>query len=108
MNFILFEGSRLYTRNPELTSEIIVAEGHAIVPEAVEQMRADSFVMETNIHYPTESSLIRDSLRKIMDTATRRVLLGESVPNNLQTLGRLLIAKDSPESEAALSRRKAA
>jgi transposase, IS5 family len=27
---------------------------------------------------------------------------------NLQTLGRLLIAKESPESEAAFSRRKAA
>ena len=47
-------------------SEIIVAEGHAIVPEAIEKMRADSFVMQTNIHYPTESSLIRDGLRKII------------------------------------------
>ena len=48
-------------------SQIIVAEGHAIDPEAVEQMRADSFVMQTNIHYPTESSLIRDGLRKIIE-----------------------------------------
>ncbi len=48
-------------------SQIIIREGHAIIPEAVETMRADSFVMETNIHYPTESSLIRDGLRKIME-----------------------------------------
>src|SRR5690606_8463943 len=28
--------------------------------------RADSFVVETNIHYPTESSLIGDGMRKII------------------------------------------
>lgn len=47
-------------------SRIIVAEGHGIVPAAIEKVRADSFVMETNIHYPTESSLIRDGLEKIL------------------------------------------
>ncbi len=50
----------------DLISQMIVAEGHDIVPEAIEKLRADSFVMETNIHYPTESSLIRDGLRKIL------------------------------------------
>ena len=54
-------------------SQIIVAEGHAVVPEAVEQMRADSFVMETNIHYPTDSSLIRDGLRKIIEICLERM-----------------------------------
>jgi hypothetical protein len=54
-------------------SQIIVAEGHAIVPEAVEQMRADSFVMQTNIHYPTESSLIRDGVRKIIEMCLERM-----------------------------------
>jgi len=48
-------------------SQIIVAEGHVIAPAAIETVRADSFVMETNIHYPTESSLIRDGLRKILE-----------------------------------------
>jgi hypothetical protein len=32
-------------------SQTIVAEGHEIVPEAIAKLRADSFVMETNIHY---------------------------------------------------------
>jgi len=50
----------------DVISQIIVAEGHDIVPEAIETLRADAFVMETNIHYPTESSLIRDGLRKIL------------------------------------------
>jgi hypothetical protein len=44
----------------------IVAEGHRLVPDAVQTVRADSFVAKTNIHYPTESSLIRDGLRKIL------------------------------------------
>jgi hypothetical protein len=44
----------------------IVAEGHRLVPEADETVRVDSFVMETNIHYPTESTLIRDGLRKVL------------------------------------------
>mgnify|MGYP007106950433 CR=1 FL=1 len=47
-------------------SQMIVAEGHDIVPQAVEKMRADSFVMETNIHDPTESSLLRDGLQKTL------------------------------------------
>ncbi len=48
-------------------SNLIVAEGHRLVPEAAEQTRVDSFVMETNIHYPTESTLIRDGVRKIIE-----------------------------------------
>lgn len=55
---------------PETISSInalIVGAGHQLVPEAVETIRADSFVMETNIHYPTESTLIRDGVRKIIE-----------------------------------------
>jgi transposase, IS5 family len=50
----------------ERINHAIVAEGHKFVPEAAETVRADSFVAETNIHYPTESSLIRDGLRKVL------------------------------------------
>lgn len=46
---------------------LIVAAGHQLVPEAASTTRADSFVMETNIHYPTESGLIRDGVRKIIE-----------------------------------------
>ena len=38
-------------------SQLVVASGHEIVPAAVEKMRADSFVMETSIHYPTVACL---------------------------------------------------
>jgi IS5 family transposase len=54
---------------PETIEQInraIVNEGHKLRPEAIENVRADSFVMETNIHYPTESSLLSNGLRKII------------------------------------------
>jgi len=50
----------------EQISQAIVGEGHTLEPVAIEKVRADSFVMETNIHYPTESSLLFDGLRKII------------------------------------------
>jgi hypothetical protein len=53
----------------ERINHLIVGEGHRQVPEAVKTTRADSFVVETNIHYPTESSLIRDGLRKVIECA---------------------------------------
>ena len=44
----------------------IVGHGQELHGEAAESVRADSFVIETNIHYPTESSLIGDGMRKII------------------------------------------
>lgn len=58
--------------SPETIAEIsrlIVGEGHRISPEAAEHVRADSFVMETNIHYPTEATLIRDGIHQILKWA---------------------------------------
>ena len=64
----------------ESISQLIVSEGHTLVPDAVQKMRADSFVVETNIHYPTDSSLIVDGIRKIIELseplATSRGLSG--------------------------------
>ena len=48
---------------------LIVGEGHRLAPEAAKKIRADSFVMGTNIHYPTESTLIRDGIRKVIELA---------------------------------------
>jgi IS5 family transposase len=47
-------------------SNLIVAEGHRLAPEAAERIRGDSFVVGTNIHHPTDSSLLGDGLRKIL------------------------------------------
>lgn len=53
----------------ERINQLIVAEGHRLHPEAAEYMRGDTFVAETNIHYPTESSLLFDGLTKIYGLA---------------------------------------
>jgi len=45
-------------------NQAIVAYGQELHGEARQKVRADSFVIETNIHYPTESSLIYDGIRK--------------------------------------------
>jgi transposase, IS5 family len=50
-------------------NDLVVKAGHALEPKAIAAVRGDSFVVETNIHYPTESTLIGDGLRKILPLA---------------------------------------
>jgi len=52
-------------------SDLIVRAGHKLEPHAIQAVRGDTFVMETNIHYPTESSLIGDGLRKVLPLAAK-------------------------------------
>ena len=54
----------------EKISHLVVQAGHELVPGAINVVRADSFVVETNIHYPTESTLIRDGIRKVLELCT--------------------------------------
>jgi transposase, IS5 family len=51
-------------------NDLIVRVGHAQIPDAIESVRGDTFLVETNIHYPTDSALIGDGLRKIVLLAT--------------------------------------
>ncbi len=55
----------------EAISHKIVDEVYRIEPNAVKKQRADSFVVETDIHYPTESSLIVDGVRKIIELCVK-------------------------------------
>jgi IS5 family transposase len=58
---------------PEIIKRInhlVVQAGHELVPAAIQLVRADSFVVETNIHYPTESTLIQDGIRKVFELCT--------------------------------------
>jgi hypothetical protein len=50
-------------------NELVVQAGHVLEPEAIEAVRGDTFVVETNIHYPAESTVIGDGLRKIVNLA---------------------------------------
>jgi IS5 family transposase len=53
----------------EKINHLLVTAGHQLVPQAIAAVRGDTFVVETNIHYPTESSLIGDGLRKVVTLA---------------------------------------
>jgi IS5 family transposase len=53
----------------ESINHVLVGCGHQLEPAAAEQVRGDTFVVDTNIHYPTEANLLGDGLRKILDVA---------------------------------------
>jgi transposase, IS5 family len=52
-------------------NDLIVRAGHVLEPQAIESVRGDTFVVEANVHYPTESSLLGDGLRKVVTLAAR-------------------------------------
>ena len=53
----------------EQMNHFLVSVGHALEPTAQEHVRGDSFVVDTNIHYPTDANLLADGLRKLLDLA---------------------------------------
>lgn len=53
----------------EKINHLVVAAGHKLAPAAIAMVRGDTFVVETNIHYPTESTLIEDGLGKVVTLA---------------------------------------
>ena len=55
----------------EKINELMVNHGQSLHGEARKKVRADSFVCETNIHYPTESSLIWDGIRKLLPVSRK-------------------------------------
>ena len=60
---------RLQPETLEQINHLVVGLGHELEPAAGEQVRGDAFVVETNIHYPTEASLLGDGCRKLLDLA---------------------------------------
>lgn len=50
----------------EKINQQIVSHGQELHGDARSRVRADSFVCETDIHYPTESSLIWDGMKKLI------------------------------------------
>ena len=63
--------------SPELLdkiNQIVVKAGHVLVkkkPEEVLRGRCDSFVVETDVHYPTDVSLLFDAMRKVVTLTAR-------------------------------------
>ena len=70
---------------PELLdkiNQVVVKAGHDVVKKKENEVlrgRCDSFVVETNVHYPTDISLLYDAMRKVM-TLTARVCDAYEVP----------------------------
>ncbi len=52
-------------------SHQIVEIGHGLAPKAAEHIRGDSFVVTTDIHYPTDANLIGDGVRKLLTLGSR-------------------------------------
>jgi transposase, IS5 family len=60
---------RLRPQTLQKINALVVQAGHALEPKAIAAVRGDTLVVETNIHYPTESTLIGDGLRQILPLA---------------------------------------
>jgi hypothetical protein len=71
----LKENLRLFT--PEILdriSQVVVRAGHQLVKKSPEDglnARADSFVVETDVHYPTDLNLLLDAVRKAIETCAQ-------------------------------------
>ena len=59
----------------EKMNSVIVTHGQQLHGDAARKVRGDSFVIETNIHYPTESSLIWDGMKKLIALCAELALL---------------------------------
>lgn len=57
---------QLTPKTLEAINNTVASAGQELFPEAATSVRGDSFVIETNIHYPAESSLILDGMRKVI------------------------------------------
>jgi IS5 family transposase len=70
---------------PEIANDIntlVVGYGHALLfpKEKKLDIRCDSFVFETNVHFPTDLNLLKDSVRKILN-------LGNGLANEFKISG---------------------
>jgi len=58
----------------ERINQVVVEAGHALVkksPDEALAVRCDSFVVETDVHFPTDINLLYDAVRKAIETSAR-------------------------------------
>jgi hypothetical protein len=69
----LKDNLRLFTPEVlERISAVVVKAGHDLVkphPKAPLEARCDSFVLETDVHFPTDINLLQDAVRKVIETS---------------------------------------
>ena len=67
------DNQRLFT--PEIyerINQVVVGAGHALVKQGPDEglaVRCDSFVVETDVHFPTDINLLYDAVRKAIETS---------------------------------------
>ena len=64
--------SHLNPKLPGKVNQLIVESGHTVVnkkPDAPLRGRCDSFVAETDVHYPTDVNLLKDAMRCMLRNA---------------------------------------
>jgi IS5 family transposase len=79
----------------ERINRIVVNEGHkqiGIGPEDKLHGRCDSFVLETDVHFPTDINLLWDAIRKVLELALQ-IAESQSVPGWRQARHNLKKAK---------------
>ena len=93
-------------------NQAIVSAGQTLAPEAASSVRADSFVVETDIHYPTESRLIWDGVRSFaplcveladelgMEGWRQTKHLTKKIKKLVQNIGRLASSKSPNKKDA--------
>ena len=88
---------KLKTETVEAIRDEIARIGHTLLPKAIESVRGDGFVVETNIHYPTDTSLMVDGLRVMLRLVSRMCerldLPGWRQHNHLLNRGRSVLRK---------------
>lgn len=57
----------------EQINQVVIKHGHKLVKKKSEVLktRCDSFVLETDVHYPTDINLLSDALRKVITLTAR-------------------------------------
>jgi len=71
--------SKLRSETLEQIAYAIAEAGRELAPQACRKVRGDSFVVQANIHYPTDSSLLLDGIRKLT-TLSRRLAGAQELP----------------------------
>ena len=63
--------TKLSAETIDKISQIVVGEGHRFRPNAVSKVRGDTFLVQKNIHYPTDANLLFDGIRKTIELSVK-------------------------------------
>jgi len=67
--------TKISDKTLEKISQLVIDEGHKQCPRAIERVRADSYVAQTNTHYPTDANLILDGIGTMLNLVCQLVIL---------------------------------